>query len=59
VALLEVQELLTESLISAKAPALCVSCSQNHAFLIFSLLENIVLSARVDKKKNKELSKGD
>jgi hypothetical protein len=52
--LLEHQELLIGSSISAKARVLCVFCSQNYAFLIFSLHGNIVLSARIKKKINKK-----
>lgn len=54
VALLELQELLTKSLLSAKAAVLNVSCPQNHVTLIFSLLENIVLSAWIKKKQQQE-----
>lgn len=46
-ALPELPECLTKSLLSAKDPILCVSCSQSHVTLIYSLQENIVLSARV------------
>jgi len=52
VALRVLQEYLSKSLISAKIPVQCVSCLQTHAFLIFSLLGNIVLSARNKKRKN-------